>query len=173
MANQEVYSDIDSVDSYEDENYTSRYVFASVELHSDRFHGGSYENNPDDAEMNGRFLFMMSIPREWRIVRNISLMRRLSLLYRYRNYRGELRHPNIRNYEEIMFSSLCVQPQIVQVVEGPNDYTSCIIKTTYIRQLQRKWKKMYAERQQVLRERMNPMEQVKRQISGKYTSRWK
>ena len=127
----------------------------------------------DDAEMNGRFLFMMSIPREWRIVRNISLMRRLSLLYRYRNYRGELRHPNIRNYEEIMFSSLSVQPQIVQVVEGPNDYTSCIIKTTYIRQLQRRWKKMYAERQRVLKERKNPMEQVKRQISGKYTSRWK
>lgn len=172
MAYHDIFDDYDSDESYERENYTSRYVLGSAELHSDSFHGGSYERN-EDSVMKGKFLFMMTVPRDWRIIRNISIMRRLSLMYRYRNHRGELTHPDIRNYEEIMFSSLCIGPQIVEMIEEPNHFTSCIIKTTYIRQLQRKWKRIYAERRRIIKERKNPLEQLKRQISGKYTSHWK
>ena len=167
------FDEVDSDDSYRDSNYTSRYVLGIAEIHSDSFHGGSYEYNHDDAEMNGHFLFMMAVSRDWRLIRNMSTLRRLSLIYRYRNHRGELRHPNIRNYEEIMFNSLTIQPQIVEIIEGPNMYTSCVIKTTYLKQLQRKWKKIYAERKRLLKERKNPLEQMKRQLCGKYSRKYK
>ena len=166
-------SDADSRDSYERPGYYSRYVLGCAEIHSDKFHGGSYENNEDDAAMAGRFLFMLSIPREWEVIRRMSFNRRLSIMYRYRTVRGVLTHPKIRHYSELLFCPLNIEPQILEIVEGPYDYYSCIIKTTYLRQLQRKWKKIYAERQRVLKERKNPMEQLKRKLTGRYNSLWK
>ena len=79
-------------------------------------------------------------------------------------------HPTIRNYKEMIYDNLFVLPQIVEKINGPGEYTSAIIKTHYLRLLQRKWKGIYAQRQKIIAFRKNPKAIKHREIFGVWPS---
>ena len=56
----------------------------------------------------------------------------------------------VRNILSVSRSSLFLQPQIVERIVLPTEETICIIKTVWIRIVQRRWKKIYAQRKRML-----------------------
>ena len=60
------------------------------------------------------------------------------------------------------------QLQIMQLHRVPEDTCSVVIKTYWLRLLQRHWKRVYATRKKILRMRMSPRMQLYRQTRGKY-----
>ena len=56
----------------------------------------------------------------------------------------------VRNILSVSRSSLFLQPQIVERIVLPTEETICIIKTVWIRIVQRRWKKIYSQRKRML-----------------------
>ena len=59
-------------------------------------------------------------------------------------------HSTIRNYKTIVQSNNYFNPQIAQCIVLPTQETIAIIKTMWIKIIQRTWKKIYLNRKQML-----------------------
>ena len=75
-------------------------------------------------------------------------------------------HPMIRNYKQIICSDKYLQPEIAEVIEMPTGEFVCILKTFWLRLIQRKWKKIYKRRMEIVRRRMNPTNFIHFQRTG-------
>ena len=79
------------------------------------------------------------------------------------------RHRDHRlNYNPLIRDSTVIRPNCLHIVEKIeyDDYTFCVIKTFWLKIIQRKWKKWYHN---MLRHRKNPRNLMHRSIHG----RWK
>lgn len=74
----------------------------------------------------------------------------------YENYRQIVTHPKYH------------QVQIIDVTELDSGELIGVIKTHYIALIQRKWKKIYAERKRVVRQRKNIKSLLQRSLTGKF-----
>jgi hypothetical protein len=81
-----------------------------------------------------------------------------------------LTHPYVRNYQRFALHNYHIEPQIVEIIDGPGDFATAVIKTHFIRLIQRKWKRIYAERQRVLALRKHPSSLYFRRIYGSWPS---
>lgn len=77
-------------------------------------------------------------------------------------------HPIIRNYRNIISKSDYIKPEIGQYIILPTQEAIAILKTFWLRIIQRKWKKVFAERQHIIRQRKHPAALHYRQIHGKW-----
>ena len=84
-----------------------------------------------------------------------------------RLYRQES-HPTIRNYYNIVNKSNYIKVNIIEIETLPTQEVVCIIKTFWIKIIQRKWKKVYKERNLLLQKMKNPLNLMKRECSGKF-----
>ena len=84
-----------------------------------------------------------------------------------RLYRQES-HPTIRNYYNIVNKSNYIKVNIIEIETLPTQEVVCIIKTFWIKIIQRKWKKVYKERKLLLQKMKNPLTLMKRECSGKF-----
>ena len=75
----------------------------------------------------------------------------------------------IRNYSNIICKRDYRNAQIVQRIRGPGTYSSAVIKTYYLRILQRKWKRIYAEKQRLIALRKNPRAIRFRELHGRWS----
>lgn len=64
-------------------------------------------------------------------------------------------HPTIRNYVSIVTNSRYIKPEIGQYIILPTQEAVAILKTHWIRLVQRKWKKVFQERKHIMRQRCN------------------
>lgn len=79
-------------------------------------------------------------------------------------------HPSIRNYWEISNEITC-SPQIAQCIELPGDECVAILKTHWLRLIQKTWKKIFQQRLNVTKQRKNPRNICYREITGKWQSK--
>lgn len=87
----------------------------------------------------------------------------------YLNHGNKLtNHPTIRNYKNIVRQTNYIKLEIGQYILLPTLEAIAILKTFWIRIIQRKWKKIFTERKQVLSNRMKPNALYIRQITGKW-----
>ena len=86
------------------------------------------------------------------------------LIYENNNYN----HPTIRNYRNIINNNNYIKLDIIQIEILPTEETVCVIKTFWIKIIQRKWKKVYKERKMLLQNMKNPLTLMKRECSGKF-----
>jgi len=77
-------------------------------------------------------------------------------------------HPTIRNYNKIIETNNFIKLDIVFVDELPGNESVGYIKTFWIKLIQRRWKKIYKERQDILKQRMLPRSIREREITGKW-----
>jgi len=72
------------------------------------------------------------------------------------NFVGNLifAHPTIRNYKNIISKPNYIKPEIGQYILLPTQEAVAILKTFWLRIIQRKWKKVFTQRQQVIRNRL-------------------
>ena len=77
-------------------------------------------------------------------------------------------HPSIRNYSKIS-SEITFSPQIAQCIDLPGEEHVAILKTHWLRLIQRTWKKIFQQRLNVTKVRKNPRNIRYREINGKWS----
>jgi len=79
-----------------------------------------------------------------------------------------VKHSIIRNYRNIIARPDYIRPEIAECIVLPSQHTVAIIKTIWIKIIQRKWKKIYAERITVIRRRSQINSLYMREVTGRW-----
>ena len=77
-------------------------------------------------------------------------------------------HPTIRNFNNIIKVNNFIKIDIVFVDQLSGNESVGYIKTFWIKLIQRRWKKIYKQRQDVLKQRMLPKSIREREITGNW-----
>ena len=77
-------------------------------------------------------------------------------------------HILIQNYKNIISRPDYIKPEIGQCIVLESQHSVVIIKTMWIKIIQRKWKKIYAERQAIIRRRMQIASLYARELTGRW-----
>ena len=77
-------------------------------------------------------------------------------------------HKTIRNYSNIIRKSDYIKPEIGECIELITGEQIVIIKTIWIKIIQRKWKKVFAKRQLIIKYRTSSSSLSFRQLTGKW-----
>ena len=78
------------------------------------------------------------------------------------------KHAIYRNYRNIIARTDYFKPEIAKCVYLESRHCVAILKTIWIKLIQRKWKKVYAERKRVLSERCGIKALMFREVRGKW-----
>jgi len=85
----------------------------------------------------------------------------------YKQY-NLLTHPFIRNYNKIISNKKYIQLHLAKNILLETGEIICIIKTYWLRIIQRTWKRIYKERQIIIQKRKNPSAIFYFQQNGKW-----
>uniref|UniRef100_A0A6C0I946 Uncharacterized protein n=1 Tax=viral metagenome TaxID=1070528 RepID=A0A6C0I946_9ZZZZ len=77
-------------------------------------------------------------------------------------------HIIIRNYQNIIARPDYIKPEIGECIVLESQHTVVIIKTMWIKIIQRKWKKIYAERQTIIRRWSQIAALYNRELTGRW-----
>jgi hypothetical protein len=77
-------------------------------------------------------------------------------------------HIIIQNYQNIVSRPDYIKPEIAECIVLDSHNNVVIIKPIWIKIIQRKWKKIYAERMIVIRRRLQPISLYTREYTGKW-----
>jgi hypothetical protein len=82
-------------------------------------------------------------------------------------------HKIIRNYPNIISNPSYIKPEIAHCLLLPGGEQICILKTFWIRLIQRTWKKIYRIRKETILKRSNVNSLLYRQVNGKWPNNCK
>ena len=145
-----VDDDIDNIDNVfaPEEPSTTKYNLVLCELYHHSLYGSYNNQNPNvDLHYIVNTRWKNFVAREIYPVCNF-LNATLNNIARYSIHRLDP-HP-IRAYAQICSSHDCVKPEIAETYILPSGEMMCVLKTFWIRIIQRKWKKIYRERRNFL-----------------------
>jgi hypothetical protein len=77
-------------------------------------------------------------------------------------------HPIIRNYHNIILRQDYIKPEIGEYIILPTQESVAILKTFWLRIIQKKWKKVFQERKNTIRERCNLSNLSIKEIRGRW-----
>ena len=77
-------------------------------------------------------------------------------------------HPIVLNYEAIIQGCKYIKLDIVVIDELEGRECVAYIKTHWLRLVQRRWKKIYKQRQEIIKFRSKPSSLIKREMTGKW-----
>lgn len=170
------YSDI----SYDDFSYDvlnvsvnldNEYKLLIPELYNKYIHGRTIDSDPN---INGQFMVLQTFnynnSNENKIIELFNYTNRISKFYKkyyLRNFRG-LNHDLIKNYKYIMTNKSFLNVEIGKVYYLKGDECVCVIKTFWLKLIQRAWKKIYQQRKFIHQKRSNPTSLLYRQITAKW-----
>jgi hypothetical protein len=90
----------------------------------------------------------------------------------YTNLPSSYKHPTIRNYRNIISKPEYIKPEIGIYIILPTQEAIAILKTVWIRIIQRKWKQIFKERKRILQNRKCPESLHVREITGKWSAEY-
>jgi len=160
------YSDTDSDNNdiiYEpDEPASSRFTIALCELFNEKLHGHTLSDVIYHYLVYTRFKKLdMKCINEYANFLNNSYI-----------YETNLQHAIIRNYRNMMLNGNYIKPEIVEVMylEDDNEFNYCvaIIKTYWIKIIQRTWKNIFIKREEINCKRASISSLHYREIHGKW-----
>ena len=77
-------------------------------------------------------------------------------------------HKFIKNYKNIITQPNYIKPEIGEIINLPSGHTVCIIKTMWLKIVQRAWKRLVKERKQVIQMRCQFQSLKHREITGRW-----
>ena len=168
-----VYSSNDDSDN-EYQNH-SRFTLGFCELFAPLIHG-----NSDDSQIYYKFLFISNANKN-DIQDNDDFIseRAHGIQQRFGTYQT-LHVNNVCVDRDVEYHTRIVKyyrhtlydgPQILEIVDGPGDYTTAINKTHFLRLFQRKWRNIINERKRLLKLRKNVRAIQYRRIHGKWPAK--
>ena len=138
-----------------DELSPTKFNIVLCDLYNEKLHGG-------DKKLNSQYMVIGAFKNF-----DIHYLNRMSRFYN-RSYVSKIDkitpHSCIRNYKEIVTRSNYVKPEIAQTILLSGGEQVCILKTFWIRLIQRTWKRVFQERHQIIRMRSNPRYILNRQL---------
>jgi len=101
-------------------------------------------------------------------ITHISQIQQLTMQYYTEEFNPYTQRPHklIRNYHNIIRKANYIKPEIVECIKLPTGENIAIIKTMWIKIIQRKWKNVYAARQDVIKSRSCLSSLFTRQLTG-------
>lgn len=77
-------------------------------------------------------------------------------------------HKFIRNYKNMITNPNYIKPEIGEIINLPSGHTVCIIKTMWLRIIQRSWKRVFKERRHIIQMRCRFQSLKYREITGRW-----
>jgi hypothetical protein len=99
---------------------------------------------------------------------SLSLFTNIHNDYYHQQVPNTVKHNIIRNYQNIIARLDYIRPEIAECIVLPSQHTVAIIKTIWIKIIQRKWKKVYAERKKIIKIRIQYSSLKTREITGRW-----
>lgn len=146
-------------------------VLLIPELYNKYFHGKTFDSDPN---INGQFLVLQTfyINPNCNIFDFFKYVNNLTKFYK--NYYKKnfcslsLPHNILRNYNNIINNSNYLNLEIGKIYYLNGNECICVIKTFWLKLVQRSWKKIYKIRKQINLRRRRPDSIIYRQFSGKW-----
>jgi len=162
---------MDTIESFESTRTTdnnnisnsTKYKLLVPELYNNKIHGFTYDSDPN---INGHFIVLHIFKK---IPKNCITICNFYKKY-YKNNYISLSHDLIMNYKNIITSSNYLNIEIGEIHYLRGDECVCILKTFWLKIVQRAWKKVYKIRQQIIKKRNRPDSIIYRQTTGKWPS---
>jgi len=144
----------------------SRYSLGTCELFHPQIHG--FNENSDQNILGKFLLYEIFEPEEFYEGEYLTMLELHYNAYNTFYIRRIESHPIIRNFDNIINNQNYYKIDIVESEVMPTLETTCVIKTFWIKLIQRKWKKIYKQRMEILAKIKNPKILMKRECSGKF-----
>ena len=161
-------SDIDDDIIYDPEEPSeTRYNIVLCELHNPKIHGIDPVSNVSChylVDCRFKKLNMEIINANASIIKNV-----YSRLITTRNSRTNS-HPIYKNYTNIVARNTYIKPEIAECIYLETHECVAVLKTVWIRLIQRTWRNVIRKRGVVIQKRTNPRALYNRQITGNWPS---
>jgi hypothetical protein len=161
-------SDIDDDVIYDpDESSPTRYNIVLCELHNPKIHGIDPQSNVTShylVDCRFKRLNMKIINANASIITNV-----YSRLITRRDARTNS-HPIYKNYTNIGARKTYIKPEIAECMYLETQECVAVLKTFWIRLIQRTWKNVMRRRATIIQKRTNPHALYNRQITGNWPS---
>jgi hypothetical protein len=146
----------------------SKYNLLVPEIFNKTIHGVSEESDPN---INGQYMVI----EKFNIKHNTNIKTLFEKINKeccsinkyYNSIYNKLDNNYIKNYSNIIKSSNYVKPEIGEIYYLRGDECVCIIKTFWLKIIQRSWKKIYKIRQKIKQMRNRPDAILYKQLTGK------
>ena len=125
------------------------------ELYNPIIHYYDYTNNIQEWENVS--MHWLNIKTFSRNISKNKINKYIKLIKTNYNQHNSLTHPFIRNYNKIILNKNYIQLHLAKNIVLETGETICIIKTYWLRIIQRTWKRIYKERQLIIQKRKNPL----------------
>ena len=160
------YYDIDDYDSddYEENVYDcdeispTKYNIVLCELFNNKLHGNT------NKEVCNHYLLINSMKKldldfidNWRAPLNQDYIDRQEQI---------TPHKFIKNYKNMITQPNYIKPEIGEIINLSTGHSVCVIKTMWLRVVQRAWKRLFKERNQVIQMRCRFQSLKHREITG-------
>jgi hypothetical protein len=159
-------------DDTSDPNINGNWIVSVCSIYNDNQNSESESESESDTESDTE----SERDEEDKISRLQLLFTRLQSIYRiYKvslimnsSNRAYLTHDFIRNYYSIIRNNVYMKPQIFQKIYLKGNECCAIIKTIWLKIVQRSWKRVFKERQKIIKMRMLPKNIIHWQTCGKW-----
>jgi hypothetical protein len=153
----------DSIMYEPDEQSPTKYNIVLCDIYNDKLHGVNRDLLHNQYMVIAIFKYL-----------DVAYLNRMAGYYN-RAYVDKVNlitpHSCIRNYRNIISSHNYVKPEIAHCFLLAGGEQVCILKTIWIRLIQRAWKRVYRERFGAIRMRSNPRSLIHRQLTRGWNNR--
>lgn len=165
-------SDYDSDDSYDsdyyeeliyyyDENSATKYNIVLCELYNSKLHGKTNNN-----DVNNNYLLINRIKKlDMKFINSFTKALNKDYIERQQQI---IPHKFIKNYENIITRPNYIKPEISETITLQSGHVVCIIKTLWIKLIQRAWKRIFEKRKQIIKMRCQVRSLKYREITGRW-----
>ena len=139
-----------------------KYCLVLCELHNKKIHGFDSMSDPD---IRGHYMVISKFHLD-----DINDMNEMAELYNdsYIDDASLQNHSIFRNYPDIISNPKYIQPHIAECIYLRGEECIAIIKTVWIRLIQRTWKRVFAERRRVWKMRANTSRLIHKEVNGSW-----
>jgi len=141
-----------------DEISETKYNIILCELYNDKMHGATNDH------VNNHYLVINRIKKlNMDFINSLTQVIKEDYIDRQQDI---IPHKIITNYQNIITSPNYIKPEICEVLYLQSGHAVCIIKTFWLKIIQRAWKRVYNVRRQIIKRRCQIQSLKHREITG-------
>ena len=148
-----------------DKSVEGHYLCVHVSRNRSLFDDRDYDSDDEDENENENNLFDDLNSDEGHICDIVDLH---SAYYVARSRKRHKPHKFIKNYDSIIAKSNYIQPHIGEVIYLSSGECVAVIKTVWLRLIQRCWRRIYNEKKRVINKRKQTTSLKFREVHGKW-----
>lgn len=143
-----------------DEISTTKYNIILCELYNDKIHGKTNDTN----HVNKHYLLINRIKKlDMDFINCLTRVIKQDYIDRQQHI---IPHKIINNYQNIITNTNYIKPEIGEILYLQSGHSVCVIKTFWLKIIQRAWKKVYNIRMQIIKTRCKIQSLKHREITG-------